>query len=111
MNEPKLLSVAIFDPPELPDKTRWGSRRVLLIELMPPNNIILPDSILFSSYSIRFSLYERGYIIARYGVYTNCCLNDKKRAFAITAHPPSISDVPPRPPTPKEIADLRHYHE
>jgi len=128
MNEPKLLSVAIFDPITLPDKIRWGPRRVLFIELLPPNTefpimSLAPPaddvpphiinyahrSIRYLQHSIRFSLYERGHIIARYTIHASCSLSDKKRAFATAVYPLSVSDDPPRPPAPKEIASLGQH--
>jgi len=109
MNEPKLLSVAIFDPIKLPDKTQWGWRRVILIELLPPAGEIPPYHTGHRKHSIRFSLYEHGLFLVCDTVYADCSLSDKKRAFAITAYPLSVSDDPPRPPIPKEIASLGRH--
>jgi len=109
MNEPKLLSVAIFDPITLPDKTQWGWRRVVLVELLPPAGEVPPYYARYQKHSIRFSLYERGLILVCDTIYADCGFNDKKRAFAITAYPLSTSDVSPRPPSPKEIASLRQH--
>ena len=109
MNEPKLLSVAVFDPIKLPDKTQRGWRRVMLIELLPPAGEIPPYHTRYRKHSIRFSLYERGHIIARYTIYASCSLSDKKRALATAVYPLSVSDDPPRPPTPKEIASLGRH--
>ena len=109
MNEPKLLSVAIFDPIKLPDKTQRGWRRVMLIELLPPAGEVPPYYARYRKHSIRFSLYECGLILACDTIYADCSLSDKKRTFAITAYPLSISDDRPRPPTPKEIASLRQH--
>jgi len=96
MNEPKLLSVVVYDSHE----SRLYPYQVLFIELLPP-------TVWNPSPNIRYTLTQRGNVLARYTFPAKCGPGDKERIFNAATYPLSTSTIPlrpPRPPTPDEFS-------
>jgi len=102
MNEPKLLSVVIYDPSRAADEPPQVPYQVLLIELLPPTGWC-------PSPSVRYTFTRWGNTLARYTIPAKCAPSDKKRIFDVITYPLSISTKPLRPPRPPTPDELSHH--